>query len=149
MWSRPPEWRSGLRHRAVLQPAVTGRPMRQGTIGPALSRLGEGLAGRDVFVPSRFSDSCGGPGTCTLTRLPVVQCFLRHVVAAGFRLKRAVCQKAGWLGRVVFRRMRGSRPSPLPSWELKWWDETGTTNSISQKRGKKYHKKMWRSCVYL
>jgi hypothetical protein len=32
------------------------------TVGPASSRLGESLAGRDVFVPSRSSDSCGGPG---------------------------------------------------------------------------------------
>jgi hypothetical protein len=31
-------------------------------IGPASSGLGEGLAGRDVLVPLRTSDSCGGPG---------------------------------------------------------------------------------------
>ena len=33
------------------------------TIDSASSGLGEGLAGRDVLVPSRTSDSCGGPGS--------------------------------------------------------------------------------------
>ena len=36
--------------------------MRQHTIGPVSSGLGEGLAGGDVLVPSRFSNTCGGPG---------------------------------------------------------------------------------------
>ena len=70
--------------------------MRRRTIGPALSGLREVLAGQDVLVPSR---SCGGLGACTLP----VQRFLRHIGAAGFRVKRAVCQEAMWLGRVVFR----------------------------------------------
>ena len=74
----PPERRSGLRHcitvlavpleilvrvQALLQPTVTGRLMGRRTIGPASSGLGEGVAGRDVLVPSRTSDTCGGPGT--------------------------------------------------------------------------------------
>jgi hypothetical protein len=37
-----------------------GDPWGCCTIGPV--SLGEGLAGRDVLVPSRTSDSCGGPG---------------------------------------------------------------------------------------
>ena len=37
--------------------AATGRPMRRCTIGPASSGLGEGLAGWDVLVPLRSSDS--------------------------------------------------------------------------------------------
>uniref|UniRef100_A0A8C7UMZ1 Syntaxin binding protein 6 (amisyn) n=1 Tax=Oncorhynchus mykiss TaxID=8022 RepID=A0A8C7UMZ1_ONCMY len=41
---------------------VNCQPMGLRTIGPGSSGLGEGLAGRDV-VPSRTSDSCGGPGT--------------------------------------------------------------------------------------
>ena len=65
----PPEWRSGLRHCSAvsLQSRVqswaislldaTGRPMMRHTIGPVLSGLGEGLAGRDVLVPLRSSDS--------------------------------------------------------------------------------------------
>jgi hypothetical protein len=44
------------------RPAAARRPMGQHTIGPASSGLGEGLADRDVLVPSRTSDSCGGPG---------------------------------------------------------------------------------------
>ncbi|CAB1351343.1 unnamed protein product, partial [Coregonus sp. 'balchen'] len=47
---------------ALSQPAATGRPIGQHTIGPVSSRLGEGLAGRGILVPSRTSDSCGGPG---------------------------------------------------------------------------------------
>jgi hypothetical protein len=61
----PPEWRSGLGHgimmlevslqtrvwsRAVSQLAVT---LKRQVIGPALSGLGEGLAGWDFLVPSR------------------------------------------------------------------------------------------------
>ena len=52
---------SGFESR-LSQPAATGRPMGRRTIGPVSSGLGEGLAGRDVLVPSRTSDSCGGPG---------------------------------------------------------------------------------------
>jgi hypothetical protein len=42
------------------RPAVTGRPMTRRTIVPALSELGEGLAGQDVLVPSH--DSIRGAG---------------------------------------------------------------------------------------
>ena len=55
---------------SIPVPAVTGRPMRRRTIGPVLSELGEGLAGWDVHVPSRCSDSCGTPDACTLVRSP-------------------------------------------------------------------------------
>jgi hypothetical protein len=48
-------------------------------------------------------------------RSPIVRCLLRHIGTAGFRVKRAVCQEAVRLGRVMFQRMHGSRPSPLPS----------------------------------
>ena len=95
----------------VLQPAVTRRPMMRHTIGPASSGLGEGLAGQDVLVPSRSSNSCGGTAACTLTWSPVVQCFLQHISAAGFRVKQAVCQEAVRLGGVMFRGMHGPRPS--------------------------------------
>ena len=117
-------WHRGLRHykaslqirvrsRAVSPPAAPRSTMRRHTIGPASSGLGEGLAGRDVLVPLPSSNSCGGSGTCTLTRSLGVQCFLRHIGAAGFRVKRALCQEAVRLGWVVFRRMHGSRPVPL------------------------------------
>uniref|UniRef100_A0A674E0G6 Eukaryotic translation initiation factor 4Ba n=1 Tax=Salmo trutta TaxID=8032 RepID=A0A674E0G6_SALTR len=38
------------------------QPMGRRSIGPASSGLGERLAARDVLVPSRTSDFCGGPG---------------------------------------------------------------------------------------
>ena len=69
---------------------------------PASSRSGEGLAGRDVLVPSLSSDSCGGPGVYTVARCTVFP----------------PTQWCGWLsvlGGVVFWRTRGSRPSPLLS----------------------------------
>jgi hypothetical protein len=51
----------------VSQPAATGRPIGLRTIGPALFGLGEGLAGRDVPVPSHTSDFFGVQAQCTLT----------------------------------------------------------------------------------
>jgi hypothetical protein len=60
--------------------------MGRSTIGPALSGLGEGLAGRDILVPSRTSDSCGGPGavhTDTVVRctvFPPTHWFSGHCV---------------------------------------------------------------------
>ena len=123
----PPEWRSGLRHciavlealepgslisRAGQHPATTRRPIRWCTICPAW--LGEGFAGRDVLVPSRSSDSCGGLGACTLAWVPVVQCFLWHIGVPGFHAQQTVCQEAVRLGRVLDP-WHGSRPLPLPS----------------------------------
>ena len=73
----PPEWLSGLMHCIAvlavpleilgLSPgSVTAGHARETmgwhTISPASSGLGEGLAGRDVLVPLRTSDSYGGPG---------------------------------------------------------------------------------------
>ena len=128
--ARPPEWCRGLRHcivvleaslltgiqsRAVSQPAITGRPMRCRTIGPASPSLGEGLARQDVLIPSRSSDSCGRPGACMLT-----QCFLGHISVAGFRVKQAVSQEVVRLGRVMFLRTHDSRPF-LPSARMWPW----------------------------
>jgi hypothetical protein len=96
--------------------------MRRRTIGPALSGLGEGLAGRDV--PSRSSDSCGGPGAMHADTVSSVQCFLQHIGVAGFWVKRALCQEAVRLGWVVFRRTHGSRPSPLANSNGSRSDET-------------------------
>ena len=50
-------FKNGGGSQAVSQPALTGRPMSQCTIGPVSSGLGEGLAGRDFLVPSCSSDS--------------------------------------------------------------------------------------------
>ena len=51
---------------------------------PSGVRVREGLAGRDIFVSSRTSDSCGGPGAvhadhvarCTVLRCVKKQCGL-------------------------------------------------------------------------
>ena len=94
-----------VRSRAVSQLAKTGRHMRRCTIGPTSSGLGEGLAGRDILVPSRSSDSCGGPGT--MHAHTVARCFLRHIGVSGFQVKRSLCQEAVRLGWDVFRRMHG------------------------------------------
>jgi hypothetical protein len=74
---RPPEWRSGLRHCiAVLavpleilgsSPGSVAAGRDRETHGaahnwPSVVRVVEGLAGRDVQVPSCTSDSYGGPG---------------------------------------------------------------------------------------
>ena len=88
-----------------------GRP----TIGPASSRLEEGLAGRDVLVLSRPSDSCGWPGAVhTDTVAMVARCTVFPPTHwCSFRVKWALCQEAVRLGWDVFRRTHGSRPSPL------------------------------------
>ena len=118
---------------ALSQLAANGRPMGRRKIGPASSVLGEGLASRDVLVPSRSSDSKGGPGACTLTRSPGVQCFLQHISAAGFWVKWALCQEAVQLGWIVFRRTQGSRPSPLPSPYKSCSNETKLTTNWGEK----------------
>jgi hypothetical protein len=66
---------------------------------PSVIRVREGF----VIVQLRSSYSC------CVTRLPVGQCFLWHIGAAGFWVKQAVCQEAGLLGRVVFRSRQLSR----------------------------------------
>jgi hypothetical protein len=75
--------------------------MRQRTIGPALSGLGEGLAGRDVLA---LATSVVGRAQCMLTQSPGVRCSLRHIDVAGFRVKWALCQEAARLSWIVFRR---------------------------------------------
>jgi hypothetical protein len=87
---------------AVTQPATTGKPMGRRTIGPDSSGLREGLASRDVLVPSHSSDCCGEPGACMLTRSPGVWCFIWHIGVAGFRVKcvKKQCGLAGFCFRV-------------------------------------------------
>ncbi|CDQ72660.1 unnamed protein product [Oncorhynchus mykiss] len=48
---------SSIKRNNIRDPTYEGCVAASRTIGPALSGLGEGLAGRDVLVPSRFSDS--------------------------------------------------------------------------------------------
>ena len=73
---------------------------------------------------------CGRQGTCTLTRLHVVRCFLRHIGAAGFGVKRAVCQQAERLGggRISEDAWLLTIASAESVQELQRWDKTVTTN---------------------
>jgi hypothetical protein len=104
-------------------------------IGPASSGLGKGLAGWDVLVPSRSSNSCWRPCACTLTRSPGVWCFLRHIGEAGFRVKYALCQirRAAWLGRVSEDARLSNYVSPESVRELQGCDKTMI---LERKRGK-------------
>jgi hypothetical protein len=130
---------------ALSQPATTGRPMGRRTICPASSGLGEGLAGRDVLVPSPTSDSCGRTGTMHADTVARCMAFHRRIGAAGFRVKRALCQEAVRLGWVVFRRTHGFRPSPTQSPYRSYSDGTRlTTNLIPRQRGVKGFQK----CCY-
>ena len=73
--SRVAQWSKALHHSASCATRHPGSSPGSIAVGPrpkdpcggaqlAQRRpgLGEGLAGRDVLVPSRTSDSCGGPG---------------------------------------------------------------------------------------
>ena len=123
---RPPEWCSGLRHCIVVLAVpldilgsspgsvAAGCDRETHTIGPASSGLGEGLAGIDVLVPSRASDSCAVPGA--LHADTVARCFLRHIGVADFWVKWALCQEAVRLGCLCFGGC--TLASPESVWEL-------------------------------
>ena len=138
----PPEWHSDIRHymavleaslqtqlwaQALSQPAATGRPMRQRTIGPESSGLGEDLGSREGLVPSCASDSLWRAGRIVS---PFVWCFLWRGGAAGFRVKRALrpCffSRDAWLSTFA---------SPESLGELHRWAKAVTTNWVSRKRG--------------
>ena len=97
--------------------------MGRRTIDPASSVLGEGLAGRDVLVQSRTNGSCGGQGAVHADM--VARSTVFPPTHWCFWVKSALSQEAVQLGWVVFWRMHGSRPSPLPSPYGSCSDETG------------------------
>jgi hypothetical protein len=99
----------------LSQPDMTGRPMGRHTIGPASSALGMVWPAGISLSHRALATPVAGRAQYTLTRLPGVQCFLRHIGVAGFRVGCALCQEAVRQGWVEFRRTRGSRLSPLPS----------------------------------
>ena len=120
------------------------------TIGPASSGLGEGLASLDVLIPLHSSDSLWrARAHARWHQSPVVQCSLQHIVAADFQVKQAVCQEAVQLGRVVFQRTHGSRPSPLPSpyGGVQRWDYNYQLNftKLGRIKGRIVHKCMYGS----
>ena len=69
---------------------------------PSVVRVREGLAGREILVSSRTSDSCGGPGTVNANQ----GCQMHGVssdtlVRLAFGLDaRCVKKQCGWLGCV-------------------------------------------------
>ena len=123
-------------------------------IGPALSGLGEGLASRDILVPSRSSDFCGGSGACTLTRSPVGWCFPRNIGTAGFRVKSAVSRSsAAWQGHDSEDIWLSTFASPKFVQELQRWHDYNY--QLGRKMGKKINKNVqtlysvlcWRMCI--
>ena len=96
-------YRFWVQSRAVSQP-VRNRETHEVTDNwPNIVRIRAGFGQPDVLVSTHSIDSCGWPGACTLTWFPVVGCFLHDIGVTGFRFRRAVCQEAVRLGRVVFR----------------------------------------------
>ena len=85
--SGPPGWRSGLKHCiAVLAVPPETLGLSPGSVAagrnrevhvaahnwPSVVRVREGLAGRDILVASRTSDSCGEP--CAVHADQVARC---------------------------------------------------------------------------
>jgi hypothetical protein len=86
---------------------ITGRDreVREATHNwPSVIRVREGLAGREILVSSRTSDSCGG--LRANPSLPGARCFLRHIGAAGFRVEWSCVKKqCGLVGLYIGGRM--------------------------------------------
>jgi hypothetical protein len=110
--------------------------MGRHTIGPASSGLVEGLAGRDVLVPSRTSGSCGGPGAVhvdTVARCTGVSSDTVLRLTSGLS-GHCVKKQCGLVG---FQGTHGSLPLSLPSPYGSCSDETRlTTNWIPRNGGK-------------
>ena len=103
----PPGWRSGLGHciAALAVPPETlglrpgsvvagcAREVRGATHNwPSVVRVKEGLAGRDILVSSRTSDSCGGPGAVRANQCRQVHGWLPGWMCAVLK------SSAAWLG---------------------------------------------------
>ena len=65
------------------------------TIGPASSGLGDGLAGGSLLGSLRSSDSLWRARRLQADLGSQLKCFLRHIGAAGFRVKQAGVNKRG------------------------------------------------------
>ena len=112
---KPPKWRRGLRHCiAVLEASLQTRVQSRAVSQPSIVRGGFGRLGYKCPI-TLLQILVAGRAHARWLRSPVVRCFLWHFGAAGFRFKWAVCQEAVLLGKVMFRRAHGSRPSPLPN----------------------------------
>jgi hypothetical protein len=73
--------------------------------------------------------------------VPAVRRLLRHIGAAGFRVKRTACQEAVRLGggRVLEEAWLSTFVFPESVQELQRWDKTFTTIWISRKGGKTWN----------
>ena len=108
----------------MSQLTETGRPMRKRTTGPALSKLGEGLAGQEFLVPSCSSDSLWQARhlqTDIGRQLNSVSSDTLVQLASG------LSEQCGIAGSCFV--------SPESVRELQQWDKTITINWISQKMG--------------
>ena len=100
-----------VRAQALSQPAVTGRSVGRRT---SVVRVREGLAGRDIVVSLRTSDSCGGPGAVRANQGCQVHSVSSDTLvrlASGLNV-RCVKKQCGLVG---YRRTHDFQPSSLPS----------------------------------
>ena len=94
-------------------------------------RVRGGFGPAEMFLSHRaLATPVAGRAQCTLTRSPGVQCFLRHIGVAGFRVKRALCQEAVRLCCVSEDARLSTFASPESVRELQRCDKTVTTNWI-------------------
>ena len=103
---------------------ATGRPMRRHTIGPALSWLGEGLAGRDVLDPSCSSNSLWRDGCMDADfgqQLYGISSKTLVWLASGLSVSR---RRAAWQVRVSEDAWLSTFTSPESVRELQRWDKT-------------------------
>ena len=91
----------------------------------SVARVRKGLAGRDVLVPSRTSDYCGGPGALRANQgCQVHGVSSDTLVRLASGLDARCVKEAVRLGWVVYRRTRDFQPSSLPSPYWSCSDET-------------------------
>ena len=125
-----------VRSRAVSQLAVTGRPMRRRTMGPALSGLREGLAGRDFLVPSQWllwrAGHMHADMVARCTELPLIH-WCGWLPGKEGIVSRS---SAAWLGRVSEDALISFASSESER-ELQRWNKTVTTNWITWNWGEK------------
>ncbi|KAM9438005.1 uncharacterized protein ACWYII_015679 [Salvelinus alpinus] len=131
----PPGWRSGLGHCiAVLTAPPESLGSRPGSVAAgrdrevrgathnwhSVVRGREGLAGRDILVSSRSSDSCGGPGAVRANQGGQVHGVSSDTLvrlASGLEA-RCVKKQYGWLGCASEDAWLSTFVSPEPVREL-------------------------------
>ena len=147
----PPGWRSWQRHCiASVPPETLGSS--PGSVSasldlevhgatqnwPSVVRVREGLAGRDILVLSRTSDSCGRPGAVHADQVARCTVFpLTHWCGWLPGWMRA------WLGCVSEDAWLSTFVSPEPVRELQRWDKTVTTNNWTEKGVKNKYFTVW------